>query len=838
MQQNLIIYTLSAVAGAGKTRVAATYSLDYALRNDRKTIIAGPTVAWARQVEADLKAVLSAKSRRSIEVTRLDSSNTDNVGRAILQHFQDAAALNRRDKGEILVVTQAGYMQCPHFHGAQRWELIVDEIPSSSVNWRMNLPENHRIITDICELEDSDGAYARVRIKKDCKAQLERMEKNVRRDEFWNALRPILSALTSPHWAVEAHVESWHRTISGDVEPYPVREAELARYPLWLFAQMLPSMVDRNFNCVTIMGAAFDETVLAKIWSAHGVTFKPHPRMTPRLNEQDDRLPEWRDRTQHHPNGRRLRISYIVDGDWSRNKANKPISKEDATTWRERLMRQAEIEFGGQPYLYLVNKSDEGMARECMPSGRELPHSPHGLNDFQHIDRVVIPAACLPSPEHVRFAANQSVSQEELITSMHRLTVYQAVCRSSIRDLTCDRPVEFLVPDETTAKWLANWWPGCTVGQAGWFGHQWHGNRKHADLSSAHRMAERRRVKAELAEQIQADAVRSVLAKMGAETSDETLSYKEGLSHESSPNSDQIWAGTAFESRLDADIDRYRQGPIHKSDFIAALAELASQPVPDKERQVLLSPALFVDRPDPARPEKPRRRGRHNVACVANLVMIDVDGGRLAYTAWPTLFPDLEFVIHPTHSALDEFQYHVILFLDRPVTARQYEHIARRIKWLIEQAGYAAKPGANKPHHGIDASKLAAENMMYLPSRPQKMEPYFVHHHGKPINVQRWCSAGIKVADLPPPPPEPEVKPGIRKKATEIDRHIADYAAIPAGAGQRNGAFGRLAFRLRKLGLDDYDLSRHLRQADTDGHQAREGQIEQLVRNTRKVGPG
>lgn len=850
----MIIYTLSAVAGAGKTRVATTYAVDKAASANHKTLIAGPTRAWAKQVEFDVTAMLAARNRQDIRVTRIDGDTTSGVGQAIMRHFDEACRPDRRDKGEILFTTHSGYMQCPHFSHAERWDQIFDEIPSPTVNWRKNIPDHHALITDLCELQDSDGSYADVVIQKGMQAAVERIVQNERRDEVRAMLRPILAALASPHWQVQAQAENWHRTLNGDVEPYPLSEQEPAKYPLWLFAQLLPSMVDRGFNSTTIMGAAFDESILCKAWTTMGVDFRPHPRLVRRLNETDDRLPDWKDRTIHHPNGNRLRVSYLMDGEWSRSKGNKAVSDTDPTPWRVKLMQQAEIEFNGQDYLYLTNKSDEAEAREYMPNGSALPHSPHGLNEYQGYHNVVIPAACRPNPEHVRFCANQSISQEELITAMHRQIVYQAVCRSSIRDLTSDQPVHFLVPDEETAKWLANWWPGCQVGQAGWFGQKWHGNRKHADKSTAHRVAELRQKRAELAEAVSAEALAEVIAKMEGNScnrSSKEMSLEDPL-HKFPTNSDLVWLGNAFADKYDSDIDQFRPDPAPKADVVAAIRNLAGQDIPDKERQVLLSPALFVDRPDPDQPDKPRRRGRHNVVFVGNMVMIDVDGGELdgqgeflpttgllPYTTWPILFPDIEMIIHPTHSAQNEYKYHVILFTDRVMTPLQYQHIAKRIKWLVEQSGFAAKPGAKKPYHGIDRSKLAPENMMYLPSRPQYMKPYFIHRQGKPINVVKWCGVGIKVPDLPPEP-EPEPVPERHQSATKqekIAEQIADYLAIPAGTGQRHAAFGQLAFRLRGLALDDFDLRRYLNDADTDGHQAREGQIDSLVRNSRKVAP-
>jgi hypothetical protein len=828
-------YKVSAVASAGKTHIAEDVALENAIRADQKSIIAPPTRRCAAQIEASLKQKLADRSKRSINVTRIDRDTTGHVGRTVMDHLKQAAGAERHDKGEILIVTQAGLQQCPHFIGAGQWDLYIDEIPAAHANWSKNLPHTHGLLTDLCQLSQSDGAYARVEAKPGCAAALQRMADNRERDEVYHLYRDIVGKITSPHWAVSALVENWYRTISADVEPYPVNDPMPARYPLWLFAQMLPSIFDQGFHSVTIMGAAFDESVLAKTWSAMGVGFRDQPRICARLARQS-RCAGWTNSDREHPNGHRLRISYCTDGAWSKTAGSKQVSPTDERPWRAAIMDTAEREWSGPDYLYLVNLADSELASERMPHGTALPHSPHGLNCFVHIDRVVVPAACLPSPEQARFMANGGISHEELVTAQHRQTVYQAVCRSSIRDLGCDRPVEFIVPDKETAEWLADFWPGCTVGAAGFFGQIWRRNRRHAELTSTARMRQVRAIRAELAQEVGDQAVCDLLDQMseirpGSGVTDDL--YIKSIRHANyGTDDDLIFAGTAFETRHDSDIARYRQVPVRKCDFIATLAELAQQGEVEKHQQVLISPAYFMDRPDPDRPDKPRRRGRHNVVVVGSIVMIDVDKGALSWREWGKFFPNVEFLLHPSNSATDEYSYHVIFFLDGPCTATQYQHIARRIKRLIERRGYGAKRRPNgKPFHGIDATKLSPENLMYLPSRPKSIDPYFFHHKGDPINVAAWCAVDVVVSMTvtePEPQPNVSVSSLCSTDTALLEQAKQEYRALADGEG-RHQAFYRLGCQLYGLGLAAAEVRQHLAHADYDGHQRRKGEVDQVV---------
>ena len=61
------------------------------------------------------------------------------------------------------------------------------------------------------------------------------------------------------------------------------------------------------------MGACFKESVIYQIWSAMGVTFRPHKAITAGL------------RYQQHENGALLTIRYATDEDWSKNFRNKTL---------------------------------------------------------------------------------------------------------------------------------------------------------------------------------------------------------------------------------------------------------------------------------------------------------------------------------------------------------------------------------------------------------------------------------------------------------------------------------------------------------------------------------
>jgi len=826
----MYFFKVSALAGSGKTTACQDLVHEHALIG-QKSIIAAPTLLCAGQIE---KALIAQRGKKNYSITRIDSSNADHVGQAIAEHFRHAAESRYRDDGEILVVTQAGFMRCPFFFMSGRWNLYVDEIPPTQFLWSRNLPDTHQMITSLCELSEADGAYARVVPRAGCKAELARIAENKRRDEFWHLLQEVAGRIVSPHWRVYANVENWHRTLIGDVEPFaphPV-EGEVAKYPLRFFAELQPTMFQHEFRSVTIMGAMFDQSVLFKQWRAQGVEFREHPRINAKLAYTDK-----------HPHTKPIRISYLLDGDWSNHKGDRAISDNDPQTWRQLVMDTAEALWPNQPYLYLTNLRHEQEARHHMPHGTALPHSPHGLNCYENIHNVIVPAAMLPTPSHVAFAHHRNLSQDELVEAQHRQAIYQAICRTSLRNRASTEPVHIVVPDKTQAQWLADYFDGAEVGPIGQPHQVWRGNRRHADKTSLSRVKALRERRQALKQGVDRVALDALFGGILSETVCNGILYT--IKNPLHTDRDKIWVGTAFEFKEDNNIARYRQEPMPKRDFVARLRDLALDEV-DKDKQVLLSPSYFIDRPDPdiearrARGKGPRRRARHNVVCAGH-VMLDFDGGHLSHHQFQQIFPHLDYVIYPTKSATDDKRFRVILFVDRPVTGEQYTHIVATIRDQIASHGFSHTPpkagrSPRHPYHGLDRTKMTPENMMYLPSRPDQIEPYFVYHEGMPISVDAITSTNIK---LPEPAPEPVATPPLpdpqsSQAVDAVTEAMDDYHRIPDGGGRYEGFF-KLACRLYGCGLNALDVRMKLVEANTrQGNHHDASRIDDNVRNAQR----
>lgn len=87
-----------------------------------------------------------------------------------------------------------------------------------------------------------------------------------------------------------------------------------------------------------------------------------------------------------------------------------------------------------------------------------LPNVPHGLNQFDHVDNIVILSALNPSPPHFSFLKYRGVSPDQVRIAIHGNHAYQAVLRTSIRT-SCRKPKKILVPDYNTASYLSSLFP-------------------------------------------------------------------------------------------------------------------------------------------------------------------------------------------------------------------------------------------------------------------------------------------------------------------------------------------------------------------------------------------
>jgi hypothetical protein len=112
-------------------------------------------------------------------------------------------------------------------------------------------------------------------------------------------------------------------------------------------------------------------------------------------------------------------------------------------------------------FLWIGNKSISDTAFISNKAIR-LPNVQHGLNEFDHVDNIVILSALNPTPAHFSFLKSKRVIPAQVSIAIHGNHVYQAVLRTSIRT-SCRKHKTILVPDSETAAYLSALFPNSKI---------------------------------------------------------------------------------------------------------------------------------------------------------------------------------------------------------------------------------------------------------------------------------------------------------------------------------------------------------------------------------------
>src|SRR5258708_4606311 len=150
---------------------------------------------------------------------------------------------------------------------------------------------------------------------------------------------------------------------------------------------LIDSNIFDGFASVTIMSANLDRTIMYQHLLESGHSFVAHQDIENRL------------RFRKHENGDLLTIHYAVeDGNWSKRKRNQTVQVgDDIFSVNDVIMAGAMELFGNDEFVWLANKDIEG-TELFGGTGTKLPHSPHGLNCYQHLHNAAVLPALNPSP--------------------------------------------------------------------------------------------------------------------------------------------------------------------------------------------------------------------------------------------------------------------------------------------------------------------------------------------------------------------------------------------------------------------------------------------------------
>ncbi|WP_282053042.1 DEAD/DEAH box helicase family protein [Phaeobacter inhibens] len=465
MGTKLLFRTVNAFAGSGKTYQALRWALTEAAIDRRKTVIVFKSKELIAQAYEDARAhaeqmnlQVPIKVIHSKAKFRVHQPNS--VSRQIHAHLSNASP----KQGEVLMITEAAFLNLQHWPKRYQWTIICDEIPDITPAMQVNLPENHHLLTQHLQLLQGGDKYSEIGFNGAGKAALTDIAENPSRDDVNKVLAPLAKRLVHPQYRCFVLTKQYETLIN--------QEGDAKRRQLEVFALLKPSIfgtgsfrdaagdpsvgdIQDSFKDVIIMGAGFDISLMANIWPGLDVRFEPHAELGQKL------------RYTQHSCGHRLLIRYVFEQDWSKYFAGS-VSEFDGNEVEnfEFLQQTCQQQFGDEPFAYLCNTDREADLQAAFSSNaQQLPNAPWGLNDYQAIHNVGILSALNPTPAHLVFLNFLCRDADDVRDALFHSHVYQAVMRCSLRDLKSNAPVKVVVPDEKSAQALASYFPGCRVEQ-------------------------------------------------------------------------------------------------------------------------------------------------------------------------------------------------------------------------------------------------------------------------------------------------------------------------------------------------------------------------------------
>lgn len=769
---------LDSIAGGGKTYSANSHVASNASADDYKYIVAQPSMLLIDQTLSDMQTRFP-----DVQATAIHSANVGKNKRpvaCVIEHFKKSASL---PMGEVLYVSHAALSCLPEGIKetfGKRWNLIVDEVPGAT----SCITYNHGIPTGIrrsVKIIPEGAAYARVKATNH--ALWKRISQGKTKSAALLAFKDLAGALLNPHQSVYVLLSQW--SVCSEQE----RQTSF-------FTVLNPSIFENFAGRPTIMSAGFQDTLLYRLWTGAGVMFDEHRQLGNAV------------RASEHTNGHLLTISYVLDEDWSKKKRDTMACVGSTKTVQE-AMRDAAISLFGDDHVYMCNKDSEDLF-ECV--GHHLPNSPWGLNEYQHIDNAVVYSALNLTPAHIKFLDARGVTSDEIRGAITYQATYQAIMRTSLRDIDSTTQKHVIVQDLGCAEYLAKLFPGCSMQKLD-AGIAIKTGRKDSKGRGRNVSDAQRKTALRLEQKMRLEMGVRLVNELASKVSHNTNRVQDLWDKNDAANStidpplasqqpsDNLKIGMSLFENLHA---KKPTGVIewHGPDqFINWLRECSENVFETKHANQLISPSIFdpqraIDANDLNVHGKHKVKGRINVVSAIG-IWLDNDGGDLSKEELLNLFPHLRMVIYSTFSSTPEMpKYRVFIPTTCAMTAELYMHVTEQLKQVIEQAGGGGRSEAWlrnwgkkwarehngvetswRPYrnHGFDWTKTFPENMMYLPCKAgTSPEASFFEDHNdgrrEPLNVMHFITHSI-LHETPDPEP---IEITITKPAVLDLSHITD----------------------------------------------------------------
>lgn len=799
----------SAPCGSGKTKTLIDRACEYAAKGSNILFVQPTKELTAKTVQEEL---LTRQNPPQHKIFNQDTVAEGSVSRAVADELQGPSDVPR-----IVFATHQVLQHIKHFGNKSEWYVLIDEELQVIDNRHHTLPKTHALLTDHLHVTQADAIYGRVFPNG---LGLDGIAKNPEKDELLETLGETARIIRNPNWRTYVNLERFEAIKRGEGQTLS-------------FHSILTPEILGGFAEVFVVSANFDDTAMFQLWSLEGVEFEEDPQFAASL------------RYAQHPNGNLITIRYVTDSQWSKKRRLTKFGPDNETAG-DLMIRSAKEMFGPNPFVWHANKAITESPFDSVVE--RLPNKPHGLNSFSNIDNVVFLSSLNPFPEDFHFLRTRGLDSEAIRRAIYCSAAYQAIMRTSIRDLTNERPKTILVPDRPLAEYLHEQFPGSKIEkiEVGIIDEPKRIGRPRRHYSDKEKAAAQR----QRARERQIELFKAHL-RLNSQDNEKTACGKE-WGESRIENGIRLYRG--FDTQLllhphTVSIFKSVRSPstfalisCETFDHLVEVLRRCHQiPGPEKSDNYLFSTAIF----DPTRSTE-TKRGKANIVRMRNVVL-DFENGKLRPNEIANVFPSLRMVVTNTFShSSDKPRFRVIIETNENMNADTYEVVCACIAEKLEDAGYSVAKTVNDARlsntraSGLDWSKTFPHSLFYLPSQGEKpADRFFFDYAGSsrsPIVPSTWLQ-NIQV----PLQPEIERVPAFEQGRTQVNAALVEAAirtwrSSTANPGQGNQMFFDLALALRRAGMNLHQIEATLHHEAQYGRTPteRQAQIPSIIKTLRK----
>ncbi len=834
------IYAVSGDCGSGKTTAARNMALSQVQKDGtERFIFCFPTL---QVIDEQIK-----QFGNSDLVLAITSNTTDNPVDELVTFSKKLQMFGKgiKPKERILLITHKSFERLEHFVNKEEWHIIYDEVNQTLISDEINLTDNKNVLRDTLDViqDPNNDEFYIVKLKHQSSITSgisgEHIAKNKPAkdgsvDDFWKALECVYRRLdtnqTGARFDVRIRKEQWDN---------------LETTKFLFTTTILPTLFD-GYKSVTLMAAHIENTEMYSIWGKLGVRFKASNNIKPAFPKHRENV---------------CKNIRIINLEKSLSKSSRDqYSKENKVDVFAKYKQTILDIVKDEPVLVVKNNDVKGECFEGLKY-KICPVKAEGINSFRDFKNIICFTA-LNKPSHFisvmtdLYEINQK--HDKFLNATN--TIYQAVCRTAIRNPDNNEMVRVFLFDTHIANEIAKFFPGCYLDDP-FKNTTEHYFSNTPVMTSAERMKKTRdRVRQEIDHQRQMDLFKSMdLSEVDFGTQ---------------VNWDEIFTPkTANHPLKQVAIDPFNMGhrnlnrgvmaPIFSvethtgaqsiisvrynsvEEFFFHMQEASKCPIAKKEDQPLICSSLFREGSFYIKTAKTKDKKRSykiwskslkskELAIATNGIWFDIDDGVMTPQQASGYFKEYKhFVCNSFNNGNNgKMKYRLFIATSGFFSLELYRDIWDILVKRISNDYFVGYPHKYEQHKllskspkqfsGVDVSKKSGENWFHIPSLAGIPEhSFFFENEGKLLDPKDFISKikakGVEYQYTPYSNPEPERKlntlTDIKNKLLEENK-AEDYkkkrieklfSSYPNNPGSHTGHNNFMYFAAALNGIEEDD---------------------------------